>query len=397
MAASRSMCLIRNVQKLSMLHISQPHQNGRLFHISTNNSIRWRLSCEFCRRNRDMRFYSNGPKEPDGQGLKLSGQLTGDLLKTKVDIDNNEDKQDFKGQENSEHKEKKDEKKKNMFIALNLVFICGFGVVGVWWLGQPGKDQDGQPIEDEFSHLPKFEATLKRAWRNINLTKEAIAEPSDRKLLPDPLPEPYYQPPYTLVLEIKDVLVHPEWGFVTGWRYQKRPGVDYFLQQCGPPLFEVVVYTSMPAYTAFPIINSLDPNGYIMYRLFRDATEYKAEGRMGGIHVKDLSCLNRDLNKVIFVDFDSKAFQKHPRNSLGLKQWTGDRDDRTLVDLATFLRAIAVSGVDDVRKVLDYYKQYDDPLEAFKEKKRELAAEFEKPPEQPKISTKWSPGFFGRR
>lgn len=26
--------------------------------------------------------------------------------------------------------------------------------------------------------------------------------------------------------------------------------------------------------TAFPIIDSLDPNGYIMYRLFRDATHY---------------------------------------------------------------------------------------------------------------------------
>ena len=30
-------------------------------------------------------------------------------------------------------------------------------------------------------------------------------------LLPDPLPEPYIQPPYTLVLEITDVLIHPEY------------------------------------------------------------------------------------------------------------------------------------------------------------------------------------------
>jgi len=29
----------------------------------------------------------------------------------------------------------------------------------------------------------------------------------------------------------------------TGWRFKKRPGLDYFLQQCGPPLFEVVIYT----------------------------------------------------------------------------------------------------------------------------------------------------------
>lgn len=38
-----------------------------------------------------------------------------------------------------------------------------------------------------------------------------IQEPSSLKLLPDVLKEPYYQPPYTLVLEMTGVLVHPDW------------------------------------------------------------------------------------------------------------------------------------------------------------------------------------------
>lgn len=38
-----------------------------------------------------------------------------------------------------------------------------------------------------------------------------IRDPSRDKLLPDPLKEPYYQPPYTLVLEMTGVLVHPDW------------------------------------------------------------------------------------------------------------------------------------------------------------------------------------------
>ena len=29
----------------------------------------------------------------------------------------------------------------------------------------------------------------------------------------------------------------------TGWRFKKRPAVEYFLQQIGPPLFEIVIYT----------------------------------------------------------------------------------------------------------------------------------------------------------
>jgi hypothetical protein len=45
--------------------------------------------------------------------------------------------------------------------------------------------------------------------------------------------------------------------------------------------------------TVFPILDALDPNGYIMYRLVRDATHF-----VDGHHVKDLECLNRDLRKV---------------------------------------------------------------------------------------------------
>jgi len=38
-----------------------------------------------------------------------------------------------------------------------------------------------------------------------------IQEPSSMKLLPDQLKEPYYQPKYTLVIEMTGVLVHPDW------------------------------------------------------------------------------------------------------------------------------------------------------------------------------------------
>lgn len=53
---------------------------------------------------------------------------------------------------------------------------------------------------------------------------QMINEPSRDKLLPDELKYPYHQPPYTLVLEFKDVIVHPDWTYQTGWRFKKRPG-----------------------------------------------------------------------------------------------------------------------------------------------------------------------------
>lgn len=51
-----------------------------------------------------------------------------------------------------------------------------------------------------------------------------IIEPTSPKLLPDPLKEPYYQPPYTLVLELTDVLLHPEWSVRARAPYLPAPG-----------------------------------------------------------------------------------------------------------------------------------------------------------------------------
>ena len=75
-----------------------------------------------------------------------------------------------------------------------------------------------------------------------------------------------------------------------------------------------------------------------MYKLFRDATRY-----VDGNHVKDLDCINRDLSKVITVDWNNKSVDSHPRNALRIKQWKGEDGDRSLFDLAILLKSIRFS------------------------------------------------------
>ncbi len=94
----------------------------------------------------------------------------------------------------------------------------------------------------------------------------------------------------------------------------------------------------------------------------------------------------------------------HPRNAVVLKKWIGNDDDRTLVDLAAFLRTVASSGVEDVRSVLDYYNQFDDPLEAFKENQLKVQAEQERAAKQSAEEQKnkslaggYGFGMFGRK
>uniref|UniRef100_G3PJN6 Mitochondrial import inner membrane translocase subunit TIM50 n=1 Tax=Gasterosteus aculeatus TaxID=69293 RepID=G3PJN6_GASAC len=260
---------------------------------------------------------------------------------------------------------------KKMVLRLAGLFGVGGAVGMVYLFGTNSVDEQGNMIPDEFDREPPVVQQLKRTFKYFQDYRQMIIEPTSPKLLPDPLKEPYYQPPYTLVLELTDVLLHPEWSLSTGWRFKKRPGIDYLFQQLAP-LYEIVIFTAETGMTAYPLIDSIDPQGFVMYRLFRDATHY-----MEGHHVKDVSCLNRDTSKVIVVDCKREAFSLQPFNGMALKKWDGNSEDRALYDLANFLKTIALSGVDDVRSVLENYAKEEDPIEAFKRRQAQLAQEEE--------------------
>ncbi|XP_066559974.1 mitochondrial import inner membrane translocase subunit TIM50 [Amia ocellicauda] len=281
------------------------------------------------------------------------------------------------GGSEQKQQEQRDEKKqkentayaKKMVLRLAGVLGLGSGIGVVYIFGSNSVDEQGNKIPDEFDNDAPVVQQIRRTYKYFQDYRQMIIEPTSPKLLPDPLKEPYYQPPYTLVLELTDVLLHPEWSLVTGWRFKKRPGIDFLFQQLAP-LYEIVIFTSETGLTAFPLIDSIDPQGFVMYRLFRDATRY-----VEGHHIKDVSCLNRDTSKVIVVDCKKEAFTLQPFNGLALQKWDGNSEDRTLYDLAAFLKTIALSGVDDVRTVLENYAHEDDPIDAFKRRQAQLAQE----------------------
>lgn len=294
-----------------------------------------------------------------------------DLMKETIEV---KKKKEEEKQEAEQDRKKIIAKNNRMVIFIKVAGIAMCIVVTFigYVLLRPEYDENGVPIQDEFSDSPIHEQLIGRFKREINYYTKYVQEPSRDKLLPDPLKYPYIQPPYTLILEMTDLLVHPDWTYQTGWRWKKRPGVDKFLETVAPPQFEIVVYTAEQGMTAFPILDILDPNGYIMYRLVRDSTHF-----VDGHHVKDLQYLNRDLRKVIVVDWSAENAKYNPENTLKIPRWNGNDDDTTLFDLAVFLKTIAASSVDDVRDVLRYYNQFENPLEVFRENQRKLLAQIE--------------------
>uniref|UniRef100_A0A3B4FLG9 Mitochondrial import inner membrane translocase subunit TIM50 n=1 Tax=Pundamilia nyererei TaxID=303518 RepID=A0A3B4FLG9_9CICH len=277
------------------------------------------------------------------------------------------------GEREGEKAEDRKQKENTAYAKKMVLRLAGFMGVGgavaiVYIFGTNSVDEQGNTVTlFPFLSDPPVIQQLRRTYKYFKDYRQMIIEPTSPKLLPDPLKEPYYQPPYTLVLELTDVLLHPEWSLATGWRFKKRPGIDYLFQQVAP-LYEIVVFTAETGMTAYPLIDSIDPQGFVMYRLFRDATRY-----VEGHHIK------------VCVNFHTKTEKcgagevvgARPFIDVTLCKWDGNSEDRTLYDLANFLKTIAMSGVDDVRSVLENYALEEDPIEAFKRRQAQLAQEEE--------------------
>jgi len=182
---------------------------------------------------------------------------------------------------------------------------------------------------------------------------DKFARPAREKLIPDwaDMPQvPHDIPiPPTLVLDLENTLVSSTWDRKHGWRHAKRPGVDKFLMDLSQ-YYEIILYSPSVDGVADPVVDSLDKHGCIMHRLYRDATYYK-----GGVHVKDLSKLNRNLGRMIAIDDDAKALQLNPQNLIKVKPYDdpSDREDDDLLQrLTPFLIEIAREGYSDFPSIL---------------------------------------------
>ncbi|XVE96653.1 hypothetical protein REPUB_Repub02eG0241300 [Reevesia pubescens] len=202
------------------------------------------------------------------------------------------------------------------------------------------------------------------------LVKENVlefTEPTSDKLLPDLHPQEQHV--FTLVLDLNETLLYTDWKRERGWRTFKRPGVDTFLEHLGK-FYEIVVYSDQMNMYVDPVCERLDPNHYIRYRLSRGATKYQ-----NGKHYRDLSKLNRDPRKILYVSAHAFDSSLQPENCVPIKPYKLETDDTELLDLIPFLEYVARNSPADIRQVLQSYERKDiakEFLERSKEYQRRM-------------------------
>jgi carboxy-terminal domain RNA polymerase II polypeptide A small phosphatase len=108
-----------------------------------------------------------------------------------------------------------------------------------------------------------------------------------------------------------------------------RPGVSFFLSRLSL-LYELVIYTASMSIYANPLVDTIDPDRLIPFRLYRDhCFSYQ------GSYIKDLS------SDVIIVDNSPNAYHFHPENAVPILSWYDDPDDKCLFEMLPLLEALS--------------------------------------------------------
>ncbi|XP_074298751.1 mitochondrial import inner membrane translocase subunit TIM50-like [Silene latifolia] len=189
-----------------------------------------------------------------------------------------------------------------------------------------------------------------------------IAEPVSDKLLPDMDEMSQQHRVMTLVLDVRETLIYSEWKRETGWRTYKRPGLDDFLQHMSR-VYEIVIYDDKD--TDPSIIEKLREKGMTHYLSKRD-TKYQ-----DGKHYRDLSKLNRDPSRIIYVSGHALDNCLQLENCIPIKPWKNEDGDKTLIDLIPFLEYVGMSSP-EIKGVLASYKGKHIPTEFIERSKRVL-------------------------
>ena len=160
----------------------------------------------------------------------------------------------------------------------------------------------------------------------------------------------------TLILDLDETLVHSSFvpfeknDIILNVDFESvmyniyvliRPGAKEFIKKISK-LYEIIIFTASISKYALPLLDILDSEKNIKYRLTREHCTF-----LNGIYIKELKKLNRDLKDLIIVDNSPLAYAFDNDNGIPIKGWYEDKGDKELEKIFPILEFL--SKTKDVR------------------------------------------------
>lgn len=191
-------------------------------------------------------------------------------------------------------------------------------------------------LDDEDEHIGSFEEVLHQMKQESDQEVPVfLFQPNTNEMRQDRmlLPPMRGDKEYTLVLDLDETLIHFEEKPDGSSQFLIRPFAQNFLKQVSEH-FEVVIFTAALQDYADYILDRMDTENCISYRLYRQHTNLE---KKSNVYQKDLSRIGRELSRTLIVDNNAENFQLQPDNGIYIKSWYDDPNDRALSQLAPLL------------------------------------------------------------
>ena len=164
---------------------------------------------------------------------------------------------------------------------------------------------------------------------------------ANRLLLPKLNPNNNYK--LFLIFELDETLVH-YWEEKDNCFVKVRFGVEDFFNKVYDFCEITIVSTSSKEYTDIVVDNINKKNCYIQNRIYKELFDDDENF--------DLSLINRDQSKCIFICHEAEFFNAPKSNILQLTEFSGDESDREIIFLFKELMKLKDCDIPDIRQIL---------------------------------------------
>ncbi len=192
----------------------------------------------------------------------------------------------------------------------------------------------------------EIENIIKNNEMKKNIDKnENISSDEKNSILPEFDTDRYK---YSIFIDLDETIVH-YYEKDNNYFVKVRVGSDDFIKSMSKFCEIIIISSSAKEYTDIIINNYNKDRCYVNYTIYKELFDEDNE-------VLDLSLINRDMKKCIFICHTDDFFNAPKSNIIKLSEFVGEENDQEFVYLNNELKKLSINNISDVKDFLQNIK-----------------------------------------